>query len=309
MTNLVVLDWSAARLDATLVGTDGKISATHSTEDGLSRLARGEHAAALGAALSSWRAEGGPLDIVAAGMVGSRSGWIEMPYVPVPARLADVARAIRREHLGDWGTIFFVPGLTEPSARPYPDVMRGEEMTLLGVGLDAPATVILPGTHSKWARVGGGRIETFRTFVTGEVRDLFLRHSTVAKILRQPSSPRWDAFAAGLALALGDEPRGGLLTQLFSARTGWLAERIAPDEIGDYVLGLTIGAEFHAARDAGWLVAGDTVVIAGDTELEEPYRRAAVVSGIYPILAPADVAVRGALALNPVGLEKENSRT
>jgi 2-dehydro-3-deoxygalactonokinase len=219
-----------------------------------------------------------------------------MPYVAVPAGRDTIARAVQRETLDDLGVVFFVPGLNDPAAKPYPDVMRGEEVVLLGLGLQTPATVVLPGTHSKWASVGTHRIERFQTFVTGEIRNLFLHHSNLAKVARRPPLPDWDAFMAGLALAL-DPTQHSLLTQLFSARAGWLSGAVAPEAICDYVTGMTIGAEFRAARDNGWHSPGDTVVIAGDLELEERYRRAAIASGVYPALAPADVAIRGALSL------------
>ena len=42
-----------------------------------------------------------------------------------------------------------------------PDVMRGEETQVVGAGL-SEATIALPGTHSKWVELRGGRIAGFR---------------------------------------------------------------------------------------------------------------------------------------------------
>jgi 2-dehydro-3-deoxygalactonokinase len=51
--------------------------------------------------------------------------------------------------------------------------MRGEETQLLGlitVRKLTNATVCIPGTHSKWAVVEDGAVESFKTFMTGWLR-------------------------------------------------------------------------------------------------------------------------------------------
>ena len=64
--------------------------------------------------------------------------------------------------------------------------MRGEEVQIFGAmrlaGL-ADSMYVLPGTHSKWATVRGGKITGFRTFMTGEVYGLFAQHSILARTL------------------------------------------------------------------------------------------------------------------------------
>ena len=84
-----------------------------------------------------------------AGMVGSRQGWVEAPYVPVSVR----HRRLRRPPEARWPRasgkprdIAIVPGATCEHGG-VPDVMRGEEIKLLGVmellGIDA-ATMLRP---------------------------------------------------------------------------------------------------------------------------------------------------------------------
>ena len=91
-----------------------------------------------------------------AGMVGSNRGWVEAPYVPCPARLDDLVSALAWP---DPGRTAIVPGL---SSDDPPDVMRGEEVQILGAveaGLIPPdALVCHPGTHNKWAIVRGGQL-------------------------------------------------------------------------------------------------------------------------------------------------------
>ena len=51
------------------------------------------------------------------------------------------------------------------------EVMRGEEAQVVGVPalLRDGGLACLPGTHSKWVRVEGGRITGFTTHMTGEM--------------------------------------------------------------------------------------------------------------------------------------------
>ncbi|WP_323015817.1 2-dehydro-3-deoxygalactonokinase [Devosia sp.] len=291
----VVIDWSATRLEAALVGGADDVVDRIGTDDGLKRAA-GRHEAILDAALAPWRRTHGSLHILAAGMVGGRSGWMEIGYVPAPASLADIARAARHVALANGDRLTLIPGLCDPAAPPFPDVMRGEEAQLVGHGLQRDAVVVMPGNNGKWARIGGGRIAGFRTFVTGELVALLLAHSGLAGIAIRSEGRDWRAFARGLECAAGPD-RHGLLTRLFTARTGWLAGQLAPAEIGDYLRGLLIGWEFIEARNAGLWLPGGTLDIVGDDDRVDDYRRAAEGLGLTARVAPDDTALRGALAI------------
>ena len=105
-------------------------------------------------AVGEIRARLGDLPLLLAGMVGSNRGWIEAPYVPCPAGLAELADGLV---WADDGTAI-VPGVCDDRG-DRADVMRGEEVQLLGaMGLgmipgDGP--VCHPGTHNKWVDVAG----------------------------------------------------------------------------------------------------------------------------------------------------------
>ncbi|AEH82369.1 2-dehydro-3-deoxygalactonokinase [Sinorhizobium meliloti] len=294
----VVLDWGTTGFRAFLVRSDGSLVDQKEGERGIQSIAKGEHGRVVSEALASWRAEYGPLDIVAAGMIGSRNGWIEMPYVPTPATPADLAAAARTEGLPEGDRITFLPGLTDPTGFPFPDVMRGEEAQLVGFGLDKDIIVVLPGTHAKWAEIRGGHIERFRTFVTGEIYATLADHSFLSKVATAERDHAAQAFAEGVALAQEESTRaGGLLTRLFTVRTGWLAGAIAPDEMKSRLSGLIIGWEFVEARTGGWFKEGDTIAVVGDDDLVEVYGRVAVAFGVKLAPAPADAAIRGALTI------------
>ena len=294
----IVLDWGTSSFRAFLISEEGRIVDRIESGQGIQSVPGGDFASVLAAAIGPWRAAHGPLPIYAAGMIGSRNGWVELPYAPCPATSDDLAAQTRSLTLDQGDRIVFIPGLKDPSAHPFPDVMRGEETQLIGLGLDRDAVVVLPGTHSKWARIESGRIKRFRTFVTGEIFGTLSRHSFLSKVAVAPAAPDEAAFTKGAQLALSDDPAaGGLLTRLFALRTGYLAGELPPESLTDYLSGLIIGAEFREAMLAGWCAAGDTVTVVGDDDLVALYMRCAKLAGLAPVQGPADAAVRGTLAI------------
>ena len=91
-----------------------------------------------------------------------------------------------------------MPGLS--SADP-PDVMRGEEVQILGAVatgmIPADCLVCHPGTHNKWAVVAGGRLVRFHTVMTGEMFSLLKEHSILSDLLVDEMGLD-DAFRAGV---------------------------------------------------------------------------------------------------------------
>jgi 2-dehydro-3-deoxygalactonokinase len=293
----IVLDWGTTSFRALLVDANGAVLDRVETQDGIQSVPKTGFEAVLARNIASWRHAHTALPVYAAGMITSRNGWIETPYVEAPAGADALAAAVKWLRLADGGVIGFIPGLTDKSVKPFPDVMRGEETQLVGFGLGQEMTVVLPGTHSKWARIEKGRIARFRTFVTGEIFSLLSRHSFIAQLSKPQPVPNWSAFTHGLEVA-GDRTQAcGLLSHLFSVRTGWLAGKLAPPETSDYLSGLVVGMEFREAREMGWFKAGERVGIIGGDHLVEVYRRAAIAFGLKPDLGPSDAAVRGALVI------------
>jgi 2-dehydro-3-deoxygalactonokinase len=293
----IVLDWGTTSFRALLVDANGAVLDRVETQDGIQSVPKTGFEAVLARNIASWRHAHTALPVYAAGMITSRNGWIETPYVEAPAGADALAAAVKWLRLADGGVIGFIPGLTDKSVKPFPDVMRGEETQLVGFGLGQEMTVVLPGTHSKWARIEKGRIARFRTFVTGEIFALLSRHSFIAQLSKPQPVPNWSAFTHGLEVA-GDRTQAcGLLSHLFSVRTGWLAGKLAPPETSDYLSGLVVGMEFREAREMGWFKAGERVGIIGGDHLVEVYRRAAIAFGLEPDLGPSDAAVHGALVI------------
>jgi len=293
----IVLDWGTTSFRAFLVDHSGTILDRVETADGIRTVVDRRFADIVACLLAPWRDVHGSVPILAAGMIGSRNGWFEAPYVATPADARDLAAAVRTESLQNGGTITFFPGLIDRTARPFPDVMRGEETQLVGLGLERDATVILPGTHSKWARIEGGRITRFRTFATGEVFATLADHSFLANVANRSAEPNWRAFARGLDVVRAENGCAGLLSRIFTVRTGWLASAIDAGEMIDYLSGIVVGSEFAEAAAQGWHADGDAVIVVGDKDIAEIYRVAAEGFRLSVALGPENAALVGCLRI------------
>jgi 2-dehydro-3-deoxygalactonokinase len=299
MTGRIVLDWGTSAFRAAFVAEDGRVLDRRAAALGI-RFSQGtDFEAAMRREIGPWLDAHPDAPVYAAGMIGSRNGWIEVPYVACPADAPALAKGARRLKLGDGREMVFLPGVTCRRAGGVADVMRGEETQIAGLALETPATVILPGTHSKWVQVADGRIIEFQSFVTGELYDLLATHSFVAGA-RGRDGARFDrqAFDRGLAAGGSDDAAsGGLLSRLFGVRARMLTREVVPEAIGDFLSGLLIGAEFREARAAGWLDGARPVTLAGSATLVERYRQAASAIGIDAAVADGDAGIRGALAI------------
>ncbi len=284
---LIALDWGTSNLRASLLGAGGRLLDTRSAAVGVMAVPERRFEAALRALCADWMAEPA-LPLVASGMVGSRQGWVEAPYLDCPAPLAAVAAQAVAVPLQTGGRLHIVPGLRCTGPDGQADVMRGEETQLWGADLAAGDCCVLPGTHSKWAWTGtGGSVERFQTYMTGELYALLLQHSILGRLM-QPGSACPVALADGVRLGLAEHAH--LSHLIFAARTAGLMATRAADELPDFLSGLLIGAEIGSARLRG---APDRVTLLGEDTLVERYAVALQLAGIGARLAPADATVRG----------------
>ncbi|NNU62832.1 2-dehydro-3-deoxygalactonokinase [Ochrobactrum soli] len=293
----IILDWGTSSLRAALVAETGEtLDGRDTTSGGIQFVKDGAFEVALMETVGIWFATHGPLPVIASGMITSRNGWVEVPYVDAPAGIAELAAGTKKITLQNGVTVTFLPGMRDPAAKPFPDVMRGEESQIVGCGLDKDRTVVLPGTHSKWARCEGGRIASFQTYATGEIFALLTKHSFVAKAVEPApgAEPVWSAFDRGAEFAASDtRVADAFLSSVFSARTGVLAGILKPEDIGDYVSGIVIGSEFRQARAAGWLIPGEAIGIVGNNVLNSRYERVAQLFNLTVEPSPANAAKLG----------------
>lgn len=256
---LIALDWGTTSLRTYLLGDGGVVLARRAEPLGILQTPGRDFAGALRTVTEGWTNRDTGLPMIASGMIGSAQGWIEAPYVDVPADAEAVARRVVSEPASG---MMIVPGLAQRGASP--DVMRGEETQLFGAMTRSPALtragrVVLPGTHSKWARVENGRIEGFTTFMTGELFAVLRAHSILGR-LADPGSPA--AAAGGPAFLRGVEAArqttDGLAACLFSSRAAVLVGGLHASSSLEYLSGLLIGDEVRCGLSSGeaprWIV-------------------------------------------------------
>ena len=281
MTALIGIDWGTTSFRAWRMDRGGEVLETVS--DGPGILAAGALPGGFRQALQD--SIGGWLDgspIIASGMITSRNGWVETPYLPLPLDAAALASSLTL-HEG----IHFVTGVVSDPDGPAPDVMRGEETEIIGhlAGGGGDGLFVLPGTHSKWAQAQGGRLVAFRTVMTGEVFGALRDHTILGRLIK-PGPGSEEAFRRGVEAG---RQGGALLGRIFSARTLALMDRLPPDQIADYLSGLLIGDEVaEGARDAG-----GPVTIIGRGDLAARYRTAFEVLGMSAQIAPPGMAQQG----------------
>jgi 2-dehydro-3-deoxygalactonokinase len=240
---LLGIDWGTSNRRAWWLADQGEVLAEHADDQGL-LAAQGRFAASLDALLRHGPPLPADAPVLMAGMVGSASGWHEVPYVDAATPLAAL-----RDRLvavpGQSRRCLIVPGLRFDAADGSVDVMRGEETQLLGALAlgHGDGWVVLPGTHSKWVRLQDGRVADLATYLTGELFGLLTRHGTLAGIPHDgDTSPA--AFRRGLDAA----GRGALSHQLFGCRAQVVAGCMPARDAREYLSGLLVGAEWHDVR-------------------------------------------------------------
>lgn len=266
-TVAIGVDWGTSSFRAFRFAADGEMLEGRRAQAGILTIDAGEFEDAFEELIGDWLDAAPDVPVVLSGMIGSRQGWVETPYLPCPAAVDDIACALIPLSLSRGREIHLAPGLSVRAEEGVPDVMRGEEVQILGavdlIGTTS-ATLCLPGTHSKWARVESRRVTRFSTHMTGEVFDVLRRHSILGRGIEHAA---WDdqAFLAGVARS-GAE--GGLLHHLFGVRAAGLFGDLTPETSGAFLSGLVIGHEIRAVGPT------DTVYLIGEEELVRLYRLA-----------------------------------
>jgi len=292
---LIAVDWGSSSFRAYLLSHAGEIIDELATPDGVSTVAPGGFPDTLNRLIGRWLEADPRLPVIASGMVGSRNGWREAPYVKCPADPSDIAAHLVAVQAGG-RLVHLAPGLSHEDGEP--DVMRGEEVEILGIAHEGGRLIVLPGSHSKWAVVEKGRVERFKTFVTGELFAAIKDH-TLAGAFARAAKPRepGPAFARGVrrgAAAAFGERNAGLLGALFGARSLPLMGKLAEDEAGEYLSGLLVGAEIAEARR---LFPDEEPHVAGGEALVARYLHAFGALGEAALAAPPRAAARGLFIL------------
>jgi 2-dehydro-3-deoxygalactonokinase len=288
---VIAVDWGTTRFRAYLVGTDGSLLATVSSDEGISSAAASDFSKILAARCGEWLEAFSRVPVLMGGMIGSRNGWKEVPYVACPASVAEIKAGVQQVSISPKRAAGIVPGLIWHD-EGVADVIRGEETKIVGTGLES-GVAILPGTHCKWARIAKGQVTEFRTYMTGEFYGLLRDHSVLRLLAKEPEEN--SGFSRGLAAT---ERAGGLLHQAFEARTSVLDAQMDGSEVGPFLSGLLIGHEVRSAFGPAGRPQRATLV--AENVLAQNYAQALKREGVEALIVSPQVCfTAGMLRLVP----------
>jgi 2-dehydro-3-deoxygalactonokinase len=253
-SELIVLDWGTTSFRAYRLGGDGKVIAQVAAPKGILSVEEKDFDAALECHIGEWDTS---IPVLAAGMITSRQGWIELPYVPCPAGPAELAKHLHHMTTKRGRRIAFATGLSYRSPDGVPDVMRSEETQVFGAMEGDEGFFVTPGTHSKWIEVSGGLLTRYTTYTTGEVFAALKGHTILGKLMTDETESEM-AFERGVRAALADP--AGFLHRIFSVRSLGLFSEMATADLSSYLSGQVIGTEMAHAMQHYPKIAGYTVL-------------------------------------------------
>lgn len=311
---LILADWGTSSLRANLCGQSGDVFRLIETVYGPGVKNTGNPEETFFALIKPWLEQHGKLPSILCGMIGGNIGWKNAPYINCPASLNDIRHSMTCFE-AQGCQIAIAPGLTCQNPLGTPDILRGEETQILGyISLFAPESpraqlLCLPGTHTKWAIVKNGCVETFLTSMQGELFDILGKNSVLLPRTDNASSPAGIAPAAdsesknlfeeGVRLTL-TTAHANLIHTLFATRSRTVRENLSVSQAKDFLSGQTIGADVKGAidtfRELTDLSAGVTLI--GAPELAGRYATALNLMGVqHSTVDGAEASNAGLFAL------------
>ena len=190
--------------------------------------------------------------VILSGMIGSRRGWKEAPYLAAPVSLDALAKqSLPPGRGGRRSMVSIVPGVSlERSRRTRRDARRGDQDPGGAPHRSAgrSGSFLLPGTHSKWAMV-----KRRPARVLPHLHDRRGLRPVAQAAAPSPSSSRARRSTRRPCAAGSSAPRPApgrdLLHALFGDARPEPARPAAGLEVAGYLSGLLIGSEL--SRRAG----------------------------------------------------------
>lgn len=287
---MIGVDWGTTNFRAFRISAEGSITARRSSPQGVLSIPAGQFPEMLRSQVGDWLTEG-ETQIMLCGMVGSRHGWVEAPYVSCPVGAIDLARSVIRLSFFH-AEVFLIPGVAGAAPSGQPEVMRGEETATIGVleSTGGEGLICLPGTHSKWVEAKGNKILRFSTFMTGELFATLRSSTILSQLMKSKEVTDLAAFRRGVERS---SESSSLLHHLFSVRTLTLRGDLQEDCAASYLSGLLIGHEVRSA------IAPHAIVhLLGTESLCGLYTEAIRMCGGDSHVGDTDAAVRGMLLVS-----------
>lgn len=220
--------------------------------------------------------------VLASGMITSNLGLHELAHVRAPAGLAELAAGMVSVAMPAIFAqpIWFVPGVRNDVDNiglhncEAMDVMRGEEVEAMGLierlGIQGPAMLILPGSHSKFVCIDEqNRITGCVTTLSGELLQVITHNTLLADSLERDFATEIqpEMLLAGAALA----KRIGLGRACFNVRILDQFTIYQRNDRANFLLGAVLGADLLTLKNSSAIQMrpGIAVIIAGKPILKQ----------------------------------------
>ncbi len=239
--------------------------------------------------------------VIAAGMITSALGLMEVPHIAAPAGLNELAAATNSYQFPE---VTELPVLLVPGIRSGPatcdfnsvaevDVMRGEETLCAGLvelGLaQLPCTVLNLGSHWKAIQLdAAGRVQASITSLTGEMIFTTQTQTILASAVphERPVNIAPDWAAAGMR----EQRQAGLARALFCVRLLEQKGDCTAEERLAYLVGAFLAVDFDGLQKRGLLLPEQTVLITGGGAVAGLWNRALTESAISSRIITAEAS-------------------
>jgi 2-dehydro-3-deoxygalactonokinase len=223
--------------------------------------------------------------VIAAGMITSALGLMDVPHIAAPAGLQELAAGTKSYDLAHVTNlpVFLVPGVRSGAANcDYDsvadvDVMRGEETLCAGLvtlGLaPRPCTILNLGSHWKAMNIdAAGRVQASRTSLTGEMIFTTQTQTILASAVphERPVTIDEDWAEAGMR----EQRQSGLARALFCVRLLEQKGNCTPEQRLSYLVGAFVAADLDGLQKSGWLLPERSVLITGGGAIAELWQKA-----------------------------------
>ena len=288
--NIITIDAGTTNT-RTLLWQNGRVTAQAAQEIGVRNTAIDGHNGALKQALRDSIAavlaqasltQNDLKLVVASGMITSPMGVQEVPHLPAPAGLAQLAKGMQSVSLPDVLDLplWLIPGVRNQHGAiglhnvEAMDMMRGEETEVVALldrlQLQGAATLIMPGSHTKLVSVDEQRrILGCATTIAGELLQAISQHTLIRQSVdgefAESLVPKM--LLAGAAAA----QKTGLARACFSVRTLGQFGAVERNERANFLMGAVLSGDLLALRNSSavQMRPDTTLVITGKAMLRQ----------------------------------------
>jgi len=254
------------------------------------------------------------LDIIcASGMLTSNVGLCEVPHVPAPAGLEDLARHVVYVNFPEIAPqpIRLIPGI---KTTPLPatienlgqlDILRGEESEAIGIlrstDQAGPICILLPGSHTKLLHIDDrSRITASYTTIGGELMQALAERTILASSVQwpPPGEPNWPAVESGAQFSR----TWGLARAGFAVRLTDVIVGMETAERTWFFVGVVAGSDWGDLSRWHYSTGSTPLLVGGREPLRSVYGRLAAWAWSGPVNvldeSVANLAsARGAIAI------------